>query len=87
MKMWNISPNFPVKLECLNISDFVTSAYSIYLCHLKLIQSMHSAQCNLPSYRQSVIICDGGAQDFNSLIVHEDQDGELANELLREKQT
>ena len=31
-------------------------------------------------------LCDGGVRDFNSLIVHEDQDGELANELLREKQ-
>ena len=42
IKLWNMSTNVPVKLKCLNISDFVTSAYSIYLCHLKLIQSMHS---------------------------------------------
>merc|ERR1712107_467393 len=40
MKMWNIGTNLPVKLKHLNISDFVTSAYSIYLCHLELIQSM-----------------------------------------------
>ena len=37
--------------------------------------------------RQSVIIYDGGARDLNSPIVHEDQDGELADKLLREKQT
>ena len=45
IKLWNMSTNVPVKLKCLNISDFVTSAYSINCCHqMDSINALCAAQ-------------------------------------------